>query len=237
MSDIRNRIFCGSAAKMDMIPDESIDFIFVDLPFNIDIGKRTKSRNKGYDGKSYEDDDGAALYMNRIGYWTREAYRVLKPTGSMVLFSGWNYLLEVMQGVEFGEPWYRQGHVIIKYPFGIYTKKRYVSSHYHVLWYTKHKSEWTFNKTKNYQEDVMDLGSRDFKAKKLGHPCPTTVRWVEEFVNIHSNPGDLVLDFCMGAGGTAIACLNTGRNYVGVEIDSDFVEIARRRVEEYDVSK
>lgn len=227
-----DRIYAKSCEDMSELPDGVVDFAFADLPFNIDIGKRTQARAYGFDGKEYRDSKSRQRYTHMLADWFDETWRTLKPEGSMVVFSGWNYLYEVQEAAWMSAGYHQQGHCIIKYPFGVYTKKRYVSSHYHVLWWTKHKSKWTFNKTKDYMEDVWER-KREFLAKKLAHPCPTTSAWIEDFVKVHSNPGDLVLDFNMGVGGTAIACLENDRHYVGYEIDEDYVETAERRITQW----
>jgi len=210
------------------VPWRSIDLIFADLPFNIDIGHRTKTRDRGYDAKVYGDNWEDWAYQDMLETWFNKAWNVLKEEGAMVCFSGWNHLDSVLYAAG-GESFHLQGHCIIKYPFGIYTKKRYVTSHYHALWWTRSKRKWTFNKTKDYMEDVWDA-TREFKAKELGHPCPTTVSWIMPFIEVHSNPGETVLDFCMGVGGTAIACLETGRHYLGYEVEAEYVQTAKKRV-------
>ena len=51
-------------------------------------------------------------------------------------------------------------------------------------------------------------------------------------IELWTNPGDTVLDFCMGSGSTGVACLNTDRSFIGIELDKDYFEIAKKRIEE-----
>ena len=56
---------------------------------------------------------------------------------------------------------------------------------------------------------------------------------MEDLIKIHSNEGDVILDPFMGSGSTAIACLNTGRNYIGFELDEKYHSSANKRIEEH----
>jgi len=62
------------------------------------------------------------------------------------------------------------------------------------------------------------------------HPTKKPRALFEYLIRIYTNPGDLVLDNCMGSGTTAVACINTGRKFVGFETDKDYFEAASRRI-------
>ena len=62
------------------------------------------------------------------------------------------------------------------------------------------------------------------------HPTQKPVSLLEFLVKTHSNEGDVVLDNCMGSGSTGVACVNTGRNFVGIEIEKKYFEIAEERI-------
>lgn len=66
---------------------------------------------------------------------------------------------------------------------------------------------------------------------RLGHPAPFPYKLAHDHVISWSNPGDIVLDPFMGSGTTAVACINTGRNFIGFEISVEYCEIAKRRIE------
>lgn len=69
------------------------------------------------------------------------------------------------------------------------------------------------------------------KDRKNVHPTQKPVALFEYLICTYTNEGDTVLDNCIGSGTTAIACINTGRNYIGIEKESAYVEAAKRRVE------
>lgn len=53
---------------------------------------------------------------------------------------------------------------------------------------------------------------------------------MEYLIRTYTNEGDTVLDNCMGSGTTGVACINTGRNFIGMELDKDYFEIAKNRI-------
>jgi len=64
------------------------------------------------------------------------------------------------------------------------------------------------------------------------HPTQKPVLLLEYLIKTYTNEGDLVLDNCMGSGTTAVACINTGRNFIGIEKDEEYFNIAQKRVKE-----
>ena len=67
----------------------------------------------------------------------------------------------------------------------------------------------------------------------MGHPTQKPVALMEDFIKIHSNEGQTVLDPFMGSGTTAIACMNTGRNYIGFELDGTYYKKSLERIENH----
>jgi len=65
-----------------------------------------------------------------------------------------------------------------------------------------------------------------------GFPCPKPVWLMEELIDASTNPGDTILDPFMGSGTTGVACVQTGRNFIGIEIDPTYFAIAERRISE-----
>lgn len=64
------------------------------------------------------------------------------------------------------------------------------------------------------------------------HPTQKPVALMEYLIKTYTNEGELVLDFAMGSGTTGVACVNTGRNFIGIEIDETYFNIAKKRIEE-----
>lgn len=66
---------------------------------------------------------------------------------------------------------------------------------------------------------------------KCVHPTQKPVELLEYLIKTYTNPGDVILDNCMGSGSTGIACIHTNRNFIGIEIDNKYFEIAKERIE------
>ena len=73
---------------------------------------------------------------------------------------------------------------------------------------------------------------KNVSKEKTCHPCPVPVALMERIILLTTNEGDTVMDPFMGSGTTAIACMNTNRNYIGFEIDKQYYDIAINRVNE-----
>lgn len=69
-------------------------------------------------------------------------------------------------------------------------------------------------------------------SKATKHPTQKPVPLLEYLIKTYTNPGDVILDNCMGSGSTGVACVNTGREFIGIEKDAGYFEIAKKRIEE-----
>jgi DNA modification methylase len=75
------------------------------------------------------------------------------------------------------------------------------------------------------------------QKREINHPAPFPEQLANDHIVSWSNPGDTVLDCFMGSGTTAIACINTNRNYIGFEIDTDYYKIAEERIRKAKLDK
>lgn len=79
----------------------------------------------------------------------------------------------------------------------------------------------------NYPRRIIEFASEG----KTVHPTQKPVRLLEYLIKTYTNPGEVVLDNCMGSGSTGVACANTGRHFIGIELDDKFFEIAKQRID------
>jgi len=92
-------------------------------------------------------------------------------------------------------------------------------------------------KVKEYKDTGWRYSTQVWKfqrdcLKSNLHPTQKPVALLEELIRTFSNEGDTVLDNCMGSGSTGVACLNTGRRFIGIELDERYFEVAKKRLEE-----
>lgn len=82
---------------------------------------------------------------------------------------------------------------------------------------------------KNYPRTILQ-----FKSERGCHPTQKPVALLEYIINTYTNERETVLDFTMGSGSTGVACVNTGRNFIGIELDEGYFDIAKNRIEQAD---
>lgn len=83
-----------------------------------------------------------------------------------------------------------------------------------------------------YPLDVVHFPACNTSAEKPIHPTQKPVPLLEYLIRTYTNEGETVLDNCMGSGSTGVACVNTGRNFIGIELDPGYFETAKRRINE-----
>ena len=86
----------------------------------------------------------------------------------------------------------------------------------------------TYDSTERYPRSVLKFPTD--KQKEALHPTQKPVALFEYLIRTYTNEGNLVLDNCMGSGTTAIACINTNRNYIGFETEQRYIKIANTRI-------
>ena len=89
------------------------------------------------------------------------------------------------------------------------------------------------NEGTRYPKSIL-LFPRDFSAQSRLHPTQKPVALMEYLVKTYTNEGDTILDFTMGSGSTGVACVNTNRNFIGIELDEDYFNIAKERIEKHE---
>jgi site-specific DNA-methyltransferase (adenine-specific) len=85
-----------------------------------------------------------------------------------------------------------------------------------------------FQEFTNYPRSIIKFQT----DKEKLHPTQKPVALMEYMINTYTNPGDTVFDNCMGSGTTGVACVNTGRSFIGIEKDQQYFDIASRRIKE-----
>jgi len=91
----------------------------------------------------------------------------------------------------------------------------------------KYKSELLHGKDKKNPSNIIDIKS---VHKKFVHPTQKPIPLMEYLIKTYTNENETVLDFTMGSGSTGVACVNTNRNFIGIEMDDKYFEIAEQRI-------
>lgn len=230
---------------MARIPDGSVDLIVTDPPFGLALAAKKANYNRDQDNVV---DEYAEVEPRRYrGFtfaWMTQAARVLAPGGSMFVFSGWNHLGDMEFAID-AVKLTRVNHIIWKYNFGLWTTRRFVSSHYHVYYLAKNNRKRTFNTecrfnkgdreggSNNLYRDLEDVWSvpKEYWTGKLKTATRLPKAVVEKCIAYASNEGDLVLDPFVGSGQVPFIARHMGRHYCGFELMPKIYEFAKMRLD------
>lgn len=221
------------------LKDNSIDLVISDPPFGIDF-KNKSNYNRDSDSvlSGYVDID-SNNYKSFTDSWIESVKSKLKNNGSMYIFSGWNNLEFILSSLRENN-FIIINHIIWKYNFGVYCKKKFITSHYHILYVCKTGSERTFNTycrfSKNNNSDVYKdmedvwIIKREYWRGETKTPTKLPLELVDKIIQYSSNKKDTVLDPFMGSGQVGISCLRNKRKYIGFEIVPSYFGFSKNRI-------
>ena len=239
-SSVKNEIFNKSSENMKELVDNCVSLTVTSPPYNI--------------GKDSDLDLNDEEYWNMINKIFLETYRVTNSGGRLVVnvanlgrkpyipFS--KYFTDILTEIGFimrGEIiWQKSKGANANFAWGSWLSASNPvirDIHEYCLVFSK-------DSMKNSSGGVSTIEKEEFmestlsiwninpeKAKKIGHPAPFPIELPKKFINLYSFKDDLVLDPFIGSGTTAVASKLLKRNYVGYEINKDYIEIANRRLE------
>ncbi len=231
---------------MKTIPDETIDLVVTDPPFAINFKAKKANYNRtasrvlsGYNEINVED------YYKFTNNWMRQVKRVLKKSGSMYVFSGWNNLKDILTALDVNG-FTTINHIIWKYQFGVVTAKKFVTSHYHCLFVCKNDKMRKFfpysrfkknaktsdGKSLHYRdkEDVWII-KREYWTGDDKTPTKLPAEIIKKILQYSSEKNDLILDPFLGSGQVAVISKMLGRKYLGFEIIKSYYNFAYERLE------
>lgn len=239
-----NKIYNGDCLEiLKNFPNESVDLIITDPPFN--IGKKYNM---------YVDRMGKKEYIEWCKEWLSECIRILAKKGSLYLFNypeNNAYLLSFLDEKLIFKRW-----MTWHYPTNTgMSPTNFTRSQHSILFYVK-SEDAIFNKkdiAEPYRNpndkrilDRIKNGSngktpydvfqfnlvKNVSKEKTEHVCQLPTALVEIFIKASSNKDDLIFDPFMGSGTVAVAAKRLGRNYLGCEIDKKYCKIIENRLKE-----
>ena len=101
------------------------------------------------------------------------------------------------------------------------------------------KSDKNYNPKMRYPKNIIKYSKYNKECNQLNrvHPTQKPVELLEYLINTYTKEGCVVLDFTMGSGSTGVACMNTNRKFIGIELDEKYFEIARNRIQDIESNK
>lgn len=236
-----NKIYnCDCLHGMDYIPDGTIDMILCDLPYG-----------------TTQCHWDIVIPFKKL--W--EQYkRIIKPNGAIVLFGAepfssqlrlsnidwykYDIIWDKIKGTGFlnAKKQPMRNHEVISVFYnkqctynpqkttGHPLKTSFRAKHLQTDVYGNMKNDYRYNSTDRYPRSIQ-VFSTDTQNSSL-HPTQKPVALCEWLINTYTNENEIVLDNCIGSGTTAIACINTKRNYIGFELDTNIYSDSLKRVEQ-----
>lgn len=211
---------------MKDIPDKSIDLIITSPPYNIGNMKSNTIKYGTYNGNNMKEGDYQSWQIEVLN----ECFRVLKDEGSMF----YNHKVRIKKGLAIHPlEWIFQSKFLLKQEItwdmgksANCDKIRFFPFSERVYWLVKDR------KTKLYNKDNLSDVWRvvpTHRRKDTGHIAVMPEMIVNNILN--NIDGDVVLDPFMGSGTTGVVCRDLNRNFIGIELDEDYINIAKNRIQ------
>lgn len=251
-----NKIIQGDCLEiLKYFPDNYFDLIFADPPYNLQLpsdrklfradGSEVIPVNDEWDKfESYED------YDDFTASWLKECQRVLKMTGTIWVMGMYHNIFRVGKIMQDLGLWFLNDVIWIKIDaMPNFNGRRLTNNHETLLWAVKNKycKNYTFNfnflQQMNGGEQMKDTDwvfpicrgverLRDENGIKL-HPTQKPLKLIQQVLLTASKKGDLILDPFMGSGTTAVVAKALGRNWIGIEKEKRYVDLATNRIFNY----
>lgn len=206
---------------MKQLADESIDLIVTDPPYT--MTKRGKSCRPMY----MHNNMGESMFRSEIPYpklWFSECFRVLKQDTHFYTFCNTKDLKDYLIAAD--QVGFKLHNLIVMIKDTKMPNRWYLKYSEIVLFFRKGKAK-----------PINDMTSRDYYCvvmpkKKDGkrHITQKPLEFIEKLITNSSEKGDVVLDPFMGSGTTGIASIKSNRDFVGIEIDKDYYDLAADRI-------
>lgn len=213
------------------IPDNSIDFILTDPPYN--LGQHSTG-NIPLPGRSAMNNDVAEWDMIDFNpeEWAEEFIRILKPTGNLFIFTSYNQLgrwyncLDHRFDTSNFMIWHKTNPAPKIFKAGFLNSCEMIFT----CWNKKHT--WNFisqAEMHNFIESPICM--RPERLANPKHPAQKPVSILKKMIKIASNMDDIIFDPFMGVGSTGVAALELDRRFIGVELDKSYFDAAKVRIE------
>lgn len=202
--------------EMKNIPDKSVDLIVTDPPYGMNF--QSHRRKEVYD-KIAND-----VNLDWIYNFYNQCFKVMKDDTAIYSFCSWHKIDEFKAEFE--------KHFTLKNIL-VWVKNNHGSGDLKASYAPKYEFILYGNKGRRCFEDKRHEDVLNFnKTRNTYHPTEKPTDLIEFLIKNSSKEGDVVLDSFMGSGTTAVACINTNRKFIGIELDENYYNIACKRVEE-----
>ena len=237
IEEMINKIFLETSGKFEylkQVPNNSVDLIIIDPPY--------LTTSESWDKKEIVTE-----------WLSKELLRIAKDSCSLYVWCG---IGEKSQSLLrwypiFSKDFIFKDLITWKKQRGIGMRKGWLYTREEIMWFVKDNKQFIWNKEEQYDLTDKRLFSLpnnkseykrwsniwiDIKEEAGGmkspdfHPTQKPIKALERIIRTHTKKDDIVLDCFMGSGSTALACQNLGRNFIGMEIYQEYIDIANKRL-------
>jgi modification methylase len=235
-------------AEMARLPDGSVDMIFADPPYNLQLGGDL-FRPEGSRVDAVDDDwdkfESLTAYDNFTRDWLEQARRILKPNGTIWVIGSYHNIFRVGALLQDADFWILNDIVWRKSnPMPNFRGTRFTNAHETLIWCAKdEKARYTFNyrAMKALNDDLqmrsdwllpICAGGERVKGEdgSKAHPTQKPEALLYRILLACTKPGDVVLDPFFGTGTTGAVARRLGRRWIGIEREDAYVKVARERI-------
>lgn len=208
------------------IPDNSIDLIVTDPPYKTITGGDSDGKNSTRPKGMLSGNRKLFTYQNNIKptQWIPELFRVLKEGSHCYIFT--NHLNMKDMLIESEKAGFKLHNILVWEKNNCTPSQFYMKNCEYILFLRKGKAKWINDiggsKTVHQYQNII--------GNKV-HPTEKPVDLIRFYIENSSSENDLVFDPFMGSGSAGVAALNSGRNFIGFELDKEYFEIAKNRIE------
>ncbi|MCA0962278.1 site-specific DNA-methyltransferase [Salipiger bermudensis] len=244
-----NTILAGDCIEMmNSLPAESVDLIFADPPYNLQLrGDLHRPDNSRVDAVDDHWDQFASfeVYDKFTRAWLAAAKRLLKPNGAIWVIGSYHNIFRVGAALQDAGYWILNDVIWRKSnPMPNFRGKRFTNAHETMIWASKGEgAKYTFNyealkalnegiqMRSDWVLPICNGGERlkDANGDKA-HPTQKPASLLHRVLVGSTNPGDVVLDPFFGTGTTGAVAKMLGRDWIGIEREEAYREVAKRRI-------
>lgn len=222
---------------MGSLKDNSVDLIVTDPPYNLGNFMRNRDTNlkqmrKNFFGDAGWDDLDFEEWTEHMDSFFKESQRILKEAGSMIVFMSLIKIETLIKLAEKNNFYYKTTGIWHKTnPMPRNMNLHFINSVEGWVYFVNKARTGTFNNNSLAIHDFIETSLTPGGEKKYGgHPTQKPESVIQHFVELLSNPGEVVMDPFMGSGTTGVVSKRCERSFIGIELQEDYFDVALKRI-------
>ena len=206
-----------------------INHIITDPPYNISQKNNFSTMKHPRLGVNFGEWDKDFELLG----WIDKFSKILDKNGSFIVFCSYKFISDICRACENSSLEVKD--ILIwqkKNPMPRNVNRRYVQDMEFAIWAVKKGAKWVFNKNDNkpYLRSLFSYPLVSGKEKTT-HPTQKSLALMREIIQIHTNENEVILDPFMGSGTIGVACKELKREFIGIEKEEEFFQIAKKRID------